>query len=361
MTSTASLPEVIVAGVDTHRDTHHVAVIDQVGRHLADAEFPATKRGYQRLLAWVRAHGTAERVGVEGTGSYGAGLARFLAEAAVPVVEVDRPDRRARRAKGKSDAIDAYAAATAALNGTASGVPKSRAGLVEAVRALRAARRGAIKARTQTMNQIRALIVTAPVELREQLRGAAAGALVSSCARLRPVWPAGSAVESDTVPAATALAAAKSALRRLARRHQYLSQEIGELDAELRPLVEGVAPALMGLQGVGTEVAGQLLACVGDNPHRLRSEAAFAHLCGVAPIPASSGRTDRHRLNRGGDRSANNALHTIVLCRMRYDTRTRAYIARRRAKGLGTKEIMRCLKRYVAREVFNHLPRLDTP
>lgn len=359
MTSIAPVADVIVGGVDTHRDTHHVAVVDQIGRPLADARFPATTRGYRQLLVWVSGQGVVERIGVEGTGSYGAGLARFLTESGVTVVEVDRPDRRTRRARGKSDSIDAYAAATAVLSGTASGIPKSRAGLVEAVRALRVARRGAVKARTQAMNQLRALVVTAPADLRDQLRGLSSGALIDACSRLRPGRHHGDLPGSGGQKAV--LAAVKSALRHLARRYQHLAEEIRDLDDELRPLVHAAAPALLELRGVATEVAGQLLACVGDNPHRLRSEASFAHLCGVAPIPASSGRTDRHRLNRGGDRSANNALHTIVLSRLRYDPRTRQYVTRRTGQGLGKKEIMRCLKRYVAREVFHALPQLDSP
>ncbi|AEA29044.1 transposase IS116/IS110/IS902 family protein (plasmid) [Pseudonocardia dioxanivorans CB1190] len=362
MLSTPS-PHEVVGGVDTHRDTHHAAVIDAVGRRLDDAQFPATARGYEQLLTWMRSHGELTRVGVEGTGSYGAGLARFLAKAHVWVVEVDRPDRRARRRHGKSDPLDAYAAANAALSGSASGTPKSRVGLVEAIRSLRVARRGAVKARTQAINQLRAQIVTAPAELREQLRGLTTGALVKTCARLRPAAQGAELVALD--PDAIVSAATKTALRQLARRHQHLSEEIRDLDRDLQPLVQAAAPELVALSGVGPEVAGQLLACVGDNVERLRSEAAFAHLCGVAPIPASSGRTDRHRLNRGGDRSANNALHTIVLSRMRYDPRTRDYVLRRRAQSLRTKEIMRCLKRYVAREVYRALPRdlalLDSP
>lgn len=348
-------PDDVIGGVDTHLNTHHGAVIDAVGRRIDDAEFPATASGYEQLLTWMRSHGHLVRVGVEGTGSYGAGFARHLAAQGLTVVEVDRPDRRARRRSGKSDPLDAYAAANAALNGSASGTPKSRAGLVEAIRSLRVARRGAVKARTQAINQLRAQIVTAPAELREQLGGLTSGALIKTCARLRPGAQGAELAGLD--PATVVSAAAKTALRRMARRHQHLSEEIRDLDRDLLPLVQAAAPELVALPGVGPEVAGQLLACVGDNPTRLHSEAAFAHLCGVAPIPASSGRTDRHRLNRGGDRSANNALHTIVLSRMRYDPRTRDYVLRRRAQSLRTKEIMRCLKRYVAREVYRALPR----
>ncbi|GAA1881177.1 hypothetical protein GCM10009836_73070 [Pseudonocardia ailaonensis] len=213
MLSTPSADEVI-GGVDTHRDTHHAAVIDAVGRRVDDAPFPATARGYEQLLAWMRSHGEVAGVGVEGTGSYGAGLARFLAREDVRVVEVDRPDRRARRRSGKSDPLDAYAAASAALSGT----PKSRAGLVEAIRSLRVARRGAVKARTQAINQLRAQIVTAPTELREQLRGLTTGALVKTCARLRPAAQGAELTRFD--PATIVSAAAKTALRQLARRHQ---------------------------------------------------------------------------------------------------------------------------------------------
>ncbi|WP_455711437.1 IS110 family RNA-guided transposase [Streptomyces hirsutus] len=339
----------ITGGVDTHGLTHHAAVVDPVGRHLADREFPATIRGYRDLLDWMRTHGTLAAVGVEGTGAYGAELARVLTAVGVTVVDVDRPDRKTRRMKGKSDPIDAYAAAMAVLSGRATGIPKSRDGVVEAVRVLRIARRSAVKARTQAMNQIRGLLVSAPAMLREQVAGLARAALIRTLARLRPG-------EDLSRP----LAATRASLRRLARRHQALDEEIAELDAEIGPLVKQAAPALLELFGVGPETAGQLLATAGDNPERMRSEGAFAHLAGVAPIPASSGRTHRHRLNRGGDRAANNALHTIVLTRMRFDERTRAYVERRTKEGLNKKDIMRCLKRFVAREVYRALTSTPT-
>lgn len=339
----------ITGGVDTHGLTHHAAVIDTVGRHLADCEFPATIRGYRDLLDWMRGHGALTAVGVEGTGAYGAELARVLTAAGVTVVDVDRPDRKTRRMKGKSDPIDAYAAATAVLSGRATGIPKSRDGVVEAVRVLRIARRSAVKARTQAMNQIRGLLFSAPALLREQVAGLERAALIRTLARLRP---------GDDL--SRPLAAARASLRRLARRHQALDTEIAELDTEIGPLVKQAAPALLELFGVGPETAGQLLASAGDNPERMRSEGAFAHLAGVAPIPASSGRTHRHRLNRGGDRAANNALHTIVLTRMRFDERTRAYVERRTKQGLNKKDIMRCLKRFVAREVYRALTSTPT-
>lgn len=349
MTSMTHDSPKITGGVDTHGLTHHAAVIDSVGRHLADQEFPATIRGYRDLLDWMRSYGGLTAVGVEGTGAYGAELARVLTAAGVAVLEVDRPDRKTRRMRGKSDPIDAYAAATAVLSGRATGVPKSRDGVAEAVRVLRIARRSAVKARTQAMNQIRGPLVSAPSMLREQVAGLNGPALIRTLARLRP------GVDLSGPAAAT-----RASLRRLARRHQAMDTEITELDADLGPLTRQAAPALLEMFGVGPETAGQLLASAGDNPERMRSEAAFAHLTGVAPIPASSGRTHRHRLNRGGDRAANNALHTIVLVRMRHDQRTRAYTERCTKEGLSKKEIMRCLKRFVAREVYRALTTTTT-
>jgi transposase len=297
----------------------------------------------------VSSHGRLERIGVEGTGAFGAGLTRHLRTAGVLVVEVDRPDRKARRAAGKSDPLDAYAAARAAWCRTATGTPKTRDGHVEAIRALRVARRSAIKARTQATNQLKALLLTAPAPLREQLRPLTTTALLTRCAQLRPTRHL-----SDPEQAT------KTALRRLAQRHQHLTAEINQANTELHTLISQTAPHLLTIPGVGTDVAGQLLTTAGDNPHRLHHETAFAHLCGVAPLPASSGRTHRHRLNRGGDRAANNALHTIALSRLRHDPRTRAYADRRTKQGLNKTEIIRCLKRYIAREIFTALTQPPT-
>ena len=331
----------VTGGVDTHGKTHHVAALDQAGRVLGDREFPATVSGYRALLAWLRSYGRVVKVGVEGTGTYGAGLARYLAREQVQLVEVDRPDRKTRRAKGKSDPIDAIAAARAVLSGQAAGAPKARTGPVEAIRALRVARRGAVKARTAALNQLHGLVVSAPEALHADLADLPTAVLVRRCAELAV----------DETRMTDPLQATKAALRAIALRVQAFDAEIAQADKRLGPVVAKTAPRLSRLYGVGPEVAGQLLATAGDNPDRLRSEAALAHLCGAAPIPASSGRTDRHRLHRGGDRAANNALHTIALCRMRYDPRTRAYVERRTKQGLGRKEIMRCLKRYIVREV----------
>lgn len=331
----------VTGGVDTHGRTHHAAALDGAGRLLGDLQFPATAFGYRGLLAWLTGFGRLAAIGVEGTGTYGAGLARYLTGQGVRVVEVDRPDRKTRRAKGKSDPIDAIAAARAVQAGTAAGVPKTRTGPVEALRALRVARRGAVKARVAALNQLHGLVASAPEQLRAQLAGMTNRELVERVAGFR--------VQEDrlTDPAV----ATKAALRAVARRVQALDEEIALADRRIIPAVSVLAPHMIALPGVGPQVAAQLVVTAGDNPERLRSEAALAHLCGAAPLPASSGRTDRHRLNRGGDRHANNALHTIVLVRMKYHPDTRHYVQRRTKDGLSKKEIMRCLKRYVVREV----------
>lgn len=341
MVETQNAAREITGGIDTHADTHTAAAVDQVGRLLGQATFPASAAGYADMLGWLQSHGQLIVVGIEGTGSYGAGLARFLTGRGVKLVEVDRPDRRARRKHGKSDPADAIAAARAVQSGTATGTPKTHDGVVEAIRALRVARSGAVKARTAAFNALRQMIITAPQDLRDQLAGFGPTQLIETCVRLRPTSDLADPVQS-----------VKTALRRLARRCQHLSEEIAEADAELTELINQTAPRLIEQVGVGIEVAGQLLVTAGDNPDRLTSDASFAALCGASPLPASSGRTDRHRLNRGGDRSANSALWRVVLVRMQYHQPTRDYVARRTAQGLTKREIMRCLKRYVARELL---------
>jgi transposase len=344
--SIAEPDQSVVGGVDTHSEVHVAAVVDQVGRILGSESFAATNAGYQAALVWMRRHGRLEKVGVEGTGSYGTGLARYLSGQGVTVVEVIRPNRQARRRRGKSDTADAVAAALAALNGEASGTPKAHDGAVESIRALRVARRSAVKAATQAGNQLRDLIVTAPEPLRATLVSLSTNARVARAARFRP------GELSDPIEAT------KQAMASLARRYQRLHAEITDLDAALETLIAQVAPArFTSAQGVGPQVAATLLATLGDNPARLRREASFAALCGASPVDASSGKQLRHRLNRGGDRQANSALWRIVFVRMAHDPRTKAYVAKRTAEGKTTKEIMRCLKRYVAREVYKTLIR----
>ena len=348
-----TLPLTVTAGVDTHLDVHVAAALDHQGALLGVESFDTTTAGYRRLLAWLRAFGDLEAVGVEGTGSYGAGLTRYLHREAVRVVEVDRPNRQRRRKRGKSDPQDAINAARAAQSGDAHGLAKTRDGNVEAMRVLRVARVSARKARTQTLNQMRSLISTAPDDLRGELRDLNVYRLLERCSAYRPR----SGRDPRTIT--------KLTLRLLARRALSLENEIGQLDAILDTLVEETAPELIARLGIGTESASALLVAAGDNPERLRSEATFAHLCGVSPLDASSGKNERHRLNRGGDRQANSALWKIVLTRMVYDPATREYIDRRMAAGRTKKEAIRCLKRYIAREVYHHLPRhqlsLDSP
>ncbi|PKQ16401.1 MAG: IS110 family transposase [Actinobacteria bacterium HGW-Actinobacteria-7] len=336
---------VVIGGVDTHGHTHQAAAIDSAGRLLGGAEFEACAEGYRDLLAWLRDHGTIESVGVEGTGSYGAGLCRHLVARGVDVVEVDRPDRKTRRAKGKSDPIDAECAARAVLAGTATTTPKDRRGVVESIRMLRIARSGAVKARTAAINALKTTMITAPEGVRAAFDLLTAAKLIDTCRALRP----------DRTHLEDPVQGAKLALRTIARRIEAFDLEIRELDSTLTRLVGGVAPATLALAGIGVDHAGQLLVSAGQNPERLHSEAAFARLCGAAPIPASSGRTSRHRLSRGGDRQANRALHMAVVVRLRRCPRTRAYAERRTAEGLSKPEIMRCLKRYLAREVYHAL------
>ena len=339
----ALLLRAVTGGVDTHADTHMAAALDPIGGLLGVQEFPATAAGYARLLGWLGGFGMVCLVGIEGTGSYGAGLARHLTTAGIQVVEVDRSDRQDRRRQGKSDALDAVSAARAAQSGRARGAPKGRDGAVEAIRALMVAKRSARAERTQTINQARALILTGPEDLRARFSRHTAAALVTGTALLRPR------------PGDAAGYATRFALRELGRRAEFLDGQIERLDDLIIPLVTARAPGLLALYGVGPETAALLLVSAGDHPERLRSEAAWAHLCGVAPIPASSGKRTRHRLNRGGDRQANHALWRIVITRMSSHPPTRAYAERRTKEGLSKKEIIRCLKRYAAREVYPHL------
>lgn len=336
--------EEVVLGVDTHLDAHVAVALDGLGRRLGELAVPTTEKGYEGLLTWAQGFGHVGRAGVEGTSSYGAGLARHLKAAQIPVFEVERPKRRHLRRRGKSDSRDAEAAARAVLAGETAGVPKSGDGRVEMVRVLRTARRSAVKARTQAANQLRGVLVTAPEAMRHRLRGLSTKELVAAAARFRP------GDDPEDVDEAT-----RFALRSVARRYHYLSEEIAELDAQLCRLVAETAPELTSLPGVGTDHAAALLVVAGDNPERLGSEASFASLCGVSPVEASSGKVVRHRLNRGGNRDANRALHLICVVRMRVEERTRAYVVRRTAEGKSRREIMRCLKRYVAREVYRVL------
>src|SRR4051794_26157691 len=289
MTTVTSVPVAVIGGVDTHAEVHVAAACDPLGGLLGTEEFPTTRAGYRAFLAFLRSFGSARVVGVEGTGSYGAGLARFLAEHDVEVIEVDRPNRQVRRRHGKSDVVDAVAAARAVASHQATVVPKAHNGNVEALRALQVVHRSAIKARTQALNQLDALIVTAPDPLRAQLRGLSRADRLAVCAGYRPA-------ERDDLVAIT-----KLALRELATRILDLNAQTRRLEARRARLVKATAPALMAIYGVGPDTAAALLTAAGDNPDRLTKESSFAALVGASPIKASSGKTNRVRLNHGGD------------------------------------------------------------
>lgn len=330
----------VSVGVDTHTETHAAVAIDEHGRRLDGIEISANRAGYRQLAEWARQLGELSAVGVEGTGAYGAGLSRFLTAAGVTVIEVGRVNRQHRRRYGKSDPLDAEAAARAVLSREATAVPKSRDGIVESIRTLHVVKRSAIKARTQAANQMTNLIVTAPDATRAELRGLSALKRARRAAKWRP----GTGHDPATVT--------RRAIRTLARRWLDLTDEITTHNHDLDELVQLAAPQLVAQHGVSRDVAAKLLIAAGDNPGRIRTESGFAALCGVNPIRASSGKTNRHRLNRSGDRQANNALWIIAMVRLRSDPATRAYAQRRKEEGLSHREIVRCIKRYLARRLY---------
>jgi transposase len=342
----AKIPGPVTGGVDTHADAHVAAVVDQAGRVLGTCSFGADEAGYAALLGWLRGHGQLSRVAVEGTGSYGAGLARYLAGQGVVVLEAPRPDRQRRRRHGKSDPVDAVSAALAALAGDECGLPKGGDGPAESIRALRAARAGAVKARTQAGNQLRDLAATAPEPVRRPLAGLPAPRRARAAAAL--------ACGDLADPAE----GTKAAMACVAARWLVLDAEVTRLEAALQALVARIAaPQFTASCGAGPLTVSALIAAAGDNPHRITTEAAFAALCGASTVDCSSGRQQRHRLNRGGDRQANSALWRIAVTRIRCDPRTQAYYARRVAEGKTRKEIIRELKRYIARQAYRQLIR----
>jgi transposase len=345
VTTIASTTLNVIGGVDTHADVHVAAACDPLGAVLGTASFPTTLRGYRSLLGYLRGFGPVSKVGVEGTGSYGTGLARHLAVEGVEVIEVSRPNRQVRRRHGKTDVVDAIAAARAVINGDATGHPKSHDGGVESLRVLTMVHRSANKSRTQALNQIRDLITTAPEQLRTELRDLKRPARLAVCAAFRPG-------DRDDLVSVT-----KIALRGLARRVADLDEELVMLDTRRQRITTAIAPQLCAVFGVGPDTAAGLLMAAGDNPERLRNERTWAALLGSNPIQASSGKIVRHRLNRGGDRQGNSALWRIVIVRMANDPTTKAYVERRTKDGKTKSEIIRCLKRYVARETFDLLPR----
>ena len=331
-----------VGGVDTHKDLHVAAVVDAFDRVLGSECFPTTRHGYKSMLAWMRSFGRVQRIGVECTGSYGAGLLRYLQKAGIEVLEVTAPDRTDRRKRGKDDTKDAENAAHAAFSNIRTVTPKSRDGMVESLRVLISCRKSAINARRIALQMIQMNIVSAPDVLRDQLRKMTRMQLIRTLAAWRP----------DLTEYRDPAAAYRIAFKSLARRYLELHDEIADLDTMVTSIVDELSPDLVAKNSIGYQSASRLLITAGDNPSRLVSEASFASLCGVSPIPVSSGMTKRHRLNRGGDRAANSALHIIAIGRLRTDPRTKIYVERRCSEGLSKLEAIRCLKRYIAREVF---------
>lgn len=330
----------VILGVDTHKEAHAAVVISVLGVVLASRCFPTTAAGYRALLAWARGFGSLRRAGVECTGSYGKALGRALRGAGIEVIEVNKPDRAARRRRGKTDTVDAEAAARAVLSGCATAAAKSGDGEVEMLRLFKLGKASAIKSRTQAVNQLKNVLVCSDPQLRDELAGLTTKALIRHCAHL----PVQTATDVDT--------ATRYTLRLLARRIQQLSAEINELNDRIAATIQRHSPKLLQRTGIGPDCAAELLIAAGDNPERLHSEAAFAALCGTSPVEASSGKTSRRRLNRGGNRHANSALYLIVITRLRWCPRTRAYVKRRTAEGLSKRDIIRCLKRYIAREIY---------
>lgn len=334
---------IVIVGVDTHKDVHVAVAVNMLGARLASCSATADRAGYAELLAWARALGPIEAFGIEGTGSYGVGLTSFVRRQAIRVVEVSHCDRRKRRCNGKSDTLDAEAAARSVLAGIATAVPKTADGAAEMVRQIKIARDTAVKARSAAIIALKTLIVNAPGEIREGLDLLTDRKLIDRCAAVVP----GAIVD----PTASTI----HALRALARRWIALSVEIDAHDEVLDAITLVAAPTLREAFGIGPSSAAEMMIVAGDNPTRIRSEAAFAKLCGACPIPASSGMTHRHRLFRGGHRQANAALYRIVIVRMRWHQPTIDYVGRRTAQGLTKKDIIRCLKRFVAREIYHAL------
>jgi transposase len=340
----------VVIGVDTHKPTHAAVAVGALGARLRILSIPANSRGYQALLDWARSFGAIRAFGIEDTGSYGAGLSRFLSEHGHPVLEVNRPSRELRHQRGKDDVVDAESAARSVLVGQVTARPKSGTSTVEMIRHLKVARDAAVKARSQAMHAIKAIIVSAPSALREQLdRPTGKMPLLRHLAALRP-----GSLNSTT-------ASAKISLRAIARRRLALDAEVKDHDANLGHLTQQLAPDLMQAHGMGVGTAAEMLILIGDNPESIHAEAALAKLCGACPIPASSGKTTRHRLNRGGNRKANASLYRVVIVRMRAHRPTLDYVRRRTAEGKTKLEIIRCLKRYVAGEIFGYLCRTTCP
>ncbi|HGL5836602.1 TPA: IS110 family transposase [Serratia marcescens] len=332
----------VVGGVDTHKDIHVGAVVDEHDRVMGSAFFSTTRSGYQQMLKWMNNFGVVSRVGVECTGTYGAGLVRYLQQMKVEVLEVTAPDKMERRKRGKSDTIDAESAAHAAFSLIRTVTPKTRNGVIESLRVLKTCRKSAITARKIALQMIQTNIVSAPDKLREQLRRMTRMLLI----RTLPSW------QSEPRKYRNIENAYRIALKSLAQKYLELHNETADLNNMIISIVDEVAPELIKQRGIGYESATLFLMTAGDNPTRLSSEAGFAALCGVSPAPVSSGKTNRYRLNRGDDRAANSALHIDALTRLRTDGGTQEFVTKKITEGHTKLEAIRCIKRYISREVY---------
>ena len=330
----------VVIGVDTHKYVHVAVALDAIGGVIESRSFAADSGGYEQLIEWALGLGLKLTFAIEGTGSYGAGLTSAVRRRGAGAVEVMRTDRRDRRLRGKSDTLDAENAARAVLSGNATAIPKTNDGVVEMIRQIKIAKDLAVKGRSAAIISLKTVIVNAEPELREQLQGLPRMTLIERCAGLRPG------------PVTSVLAATKHTLRATARRWVQLNVEVTEHEKILGDLTKQATPELVAAHGIGPDTAAEMLIVAGDNADRVRSEPAWARLLGVAPVPASSGLTNRHRLNRGGHRQANAALYRSVIVRMQFHEPTKAYVARRTAEGKTKREIIRCLKRLLAREIW---------
>ncbi len=331
----------VVIGVDTHKYIHVAAVMDSIGGILATLTVPTDTAGFKQLLEWARSFGKIVAFGIEGTGSYGAGLTSFVRRNGHKVVEVSRPDRRLRRLNGKSDTLDAENAARAVLAGFATAVPKTGDGTVEMIRQLKVAHDTAVKDRSAAMITLKAMIVHAPEQLRQETAGKTQRMIARYCAALRP---RGLETTDDSI---------RHTLRFLAKRWTALDEEIKELSKLIEQLVQRRAPHLLDEFGIGVDTAAEILIVAGDNPERIKSEAAFAKLAGISPVPTGSGMTSgKHRINHGGHRQLNAAIYRTVIVRMQHHEATKVYVTRRTAEGKSKRDIIRCLKRYVIREVY---------
>jgi len=337
----------VVVGVDTHKHIHVAAVMDTIGGILATLTVPTDTGGFRQLLAWAEGFGRILAFGIEGTGSYGATLTSFLRRHDIKVVEAGRPDRRLRRANGKSDTLDAENAARAVLAGFATSIPKTADGAVEMIRQLKVAHDSAVVNRSSTMIMLKAMLVHGSDEMRRETNRMSRPKLARYLAGLRPRTLE---TPDDSL---------RHSVRTLARRWLALDTEAKEFEVLIEDLVRRTAPQLLEQFGIGVDTAAEILIVAGDNPERIRSEAAFAKLAGIAPVPAGSGMTSgKHRINHGGHRQLNAAIYRTVIVRMRFHEPTIAYVTRRTAEGRSKRDIIRCLKRYVIREVY-HLVRAN--